>query len=103
MTPFGLKLRQLRKERGLTLAEMAKAANVSYTLVKPDGGAVNALDYTINYADGGPAPRVMPGVVDLDGDSLKFCFASAGNGERPTKCEPAQGTIMYVFKRADAK
>lgn len=29
MTPFGLKLRQLRKERGLTLAEMAKAVNVS--------------------------------------------------------------------------
>jgi transcriptional regulator with XRE-family HTH domain len=29
MTPFGLRLRQLRKERGLTLAEMAKAVNVS--------------------------------------------------------------------------
>lgn len=29
MTPFGLKLRELRRERGLTLAEMAKAANVS--------------------------------------------------------------------------
>ncbi len=29
MTPFGLKLRQLRKERGLTLAAMAKAVNVS--------------------------------------------------------------------------
>jgi transcriptional regulator with XRE-family HTH domain len=29
MTPFGLKLRQLRKERGLTLADMAKAVNVS--------------------------------------------------------------------------
>jgi transcriptional regulator with XRE-family HTH domain len=29
MTPFGLRLRQLRKERGLTLADMAKAVNVS--------------------------------------------------------------------------
>ena len=29
MTPFGLKLRQLRNQRGLTLAEMASAANVS--------------------------------------------------------------------------
>ena len=29
MTPFGLKLRQLRKDRGLTLAEMAKAVSVS--------------------------------------------------------------------------
>ena len=29
MTPFGLKLRQLRKERGLTLTDMAKAVNVS--------------------------------------------------------------------------
>lgn len=29
MTPFGTKLRQLRKERGLTLAEMAKAVHVS--------------------------------------------------------------------------
>jgi transcriptional regulator with XRE-family HTH domain len=29
MTPFGLKLRQIRKDRGLTLSEMAKAVNVS--------------------------------------------------------------------------
>ncbi len=29
MTPFGLRLRELRKERGLKLADMAKALNVS--------------------------------------------------------------------------
>lgn len=29
MTPFGLKLRQIRKDRGLTLREMAMAVNVS--------------------------------------------------------------------------
>ena len=29
MTPFGLKLRQIRKARGLTLSDMAKAVNVS--------------------------------------------------------------------------
>jgi transcriptional regulator with XRE-family HTH domain len=29
MTPFGLRLRQIRKDRGLTLSDMAKAVNVS--------------------------------------------------------------------------
>ncbi len=82
---------------------IARPAGVSYTLVKPDGGAANALDYTINYTNGLNPSRAMPGVFELDGDSLKFCYTSAANGERPAKCEPAQGNIMYVFKRVDAK
>ena len=81
---------------------IGKPANISYTLVKPDGGAPNALDYTINYANGLNPCRSMPGVFEVDGDSLKFCYASLVNGERPAKCEPAQGTVLYVFKRVDA-
>ena len=75
-------------------------ANVSYSLVKPDGGPVNALDYTINFANGVTPTRTMPGVFEFDGESLKFCWANVVNGgERPAKCEPAEGTILYVFKR----
>ncbi len=82
---------------------IGKAANVSYTLVKPEGGAASALDYTINYANGVNPSRSMPGVFEADGDTLKFCYASAVNGERPDECKAAQGTVMYVFKRVDAK
>lgn len=80
---------------------IARPAGISYSLVKPEGGAANALDYTINYVNGVNPSRSMPGVFEADGDSLKFCWTNATNGERPTKCEPAQGTIMYVFKRVD--
>lgn len=91
-------------ERGNKLGgAIARPATVSYTLVKPDGGAANALDYTYNYANGINPSRAMPGVFEIDGDQLKFCWANAVNGERPTKCEPAQGSIMYVFKKVDAK
>ena len=38
MTPFGAKLRELRKSRGLTLMEMAKAAGVS-------GAYLSALEH----------------------------------------------------------
>ena len=80
---------------------LARPANVSYTLVKPEGAASNALDYTINYANGVTPSRAMPGVIEADGDTLKFCYASAANGERPTECKAAQGTVLYVFKRVD--
>jgi uncharacterized protein (TIGR03067 family) len=82
---------------------VAKPANVSYTLVKPDGGSANALDYTYNYTANNIPPRTMPGVFEVDGDTLKFCYATAVGGERPAACEPAQGTLLYVFKKADAK
>lgn len=82
---------------------LAKPANVNYTLVKPDGGAANALDYTYNYTNGATPPRTMPGVFEVDGDTLKYCYSNTVGGERPAGCEPAQGTLMYVFKKAEAK
>jgi uncharacterized protein (TIGR03067 family) len=80
-----------------------RPATVTYTLVKPDGGAANALDYTYNYTNGAIPSRAMPGVFELDGDSLKFCWTTNVNGERPAECAPAQGNFLYVFKRADSK
>jgi len=82
---------------------LARATTVTYTLVKPDGGASNALDYTYNYTNGLNPSRTMPGVFEVDGDTLKFCWTSTTNGERPAECKPAQGTTMYVFKKVDAK
>lgn len=80
-----------------------RVATVTYTLVKPDGGATNALDYTFNYTNGVTPPRTMPGIFEADGDTLKFCWTNAANGERPKECAPAQGNLMYVFKRVDEK
>ena len=80
-----------------------RPANVSYTLVKPEGGPANALDYTYNYANGVTPSRTMPGVFELDGDTLKFCWTTTAGGERPAECSPTQGTLMYVFKKVEAK
>jgi uncharacterized protein (TIGR03067 family) len=82
---------------------LAKNPSVTYSLVKPDGGAVNALDYTITYANAATPPRVLPGVFELDDDSLKFCYVSQLNGTRPTECKAEQGNVLYVFKRVEAK
>lgn len=83
-------------------AVLAKPATVSYSLVKPDGGPANALDWTYTYTNG-PQPRTMPGVVEVDGDTLKFCWTNTGTGDRPTECKPTQTNLMYVFKRVDGK
>lgn len=82
---------------------IGRPVGITYSLVKPEGGAANSLDYTINYANGVNPSRAMPGVFEQDGDTLKFCWTNTANAERPAKCEPAQGTLLYVFKRVDAK
>ncbi|MCU0704311.1 MAG: TIGR03067 domain-containing protein [Fimbriiglobus sp.] len=84
-------------------AVIGKAANVSYFLVKPEGGPANALDYTYVYTNNAIPSRAMPGVYELDADTLKFCWTNTPNGERPGECKPAQGNLMYVFKRVDSK
>jgi transcriptional regulator with XRE-family HTH domain len=53
MTPFGLKLRQIRKDRGLTLSEMAKAVNVS-------SAYLSALEHGKR---GRPSWRVMQSLI----------------------------------------
>lgn len=79
-----------------------KNPNVSYSLVKPDGGEANALDYTITYnTPNAPPARTLPGVVEVDGDTLKFCYTNAVNGTRPAECKPEQTNTLYVFKRVD--
>lgn len=81
---------------------LIKSANVSYSLVKPDGGEGNALDYTITYnTPNGPPARTLPGVVEVDGDTLKFCYTNTVNGTRPAECKPEQTNTLYVFKRVD--
>ena len=74
----------------------------SYSLVKPDkADSPAALDYVISYANAGRPNRTLPGVFELDGDTLKVCYAISPNGERPTGCKPAEGAVLYVFKRAN--
>jgi uncharacterized protein (TIGR03067 family) len=75
-------------------------ANVSRTITRPDGGADNAIDFNIAFADGSATIR-RPAVIDLDGDRLSLCMSDTHNGTRPAECKPARGTIMYVLKRSE--
>jgi uncharacterized protein (TIGR03067 family) len=83
-----------------------KPAAITYTLVVPDDGDGNALDYVLTYNNGTTPTRTYPGVFEVDGDTLKFCYlpttAKAGTAARPTECKPDQSNILYVFKRVEA-
>ena len=78
------------------------AVNATRTITKPEGGEAGAFDYTIVYTDGAPT-SLRPAVIQVDGDRFTLCMSSSHNGPRPTECKPAQGTMMYVLKRVDAK
>jgi uncharacterized protein (TIGR03067 family) len=101
-----LSIERLNKQGGVALpAVPAKAVTATYTLVRPENAEGNALDYVITYNNGGPAPRNYPGVFELDGDTLKFCYVptagKAGAVARPTECKPDESNVMFVFKRVD--
>ncbi|HLJ96820.1 MAG TPA: TIGR03067 domain-containing protein [Gemmataceae bacterium] len=51
--------------------------------------------------DGNGKPLSMTGIYDLDGDTLKICFAKPGTKERPAqfKTRPRTGESLIVYKR----
>ena len=55
----------------------------------------------ITPSTGGEAGQVMPGIYELDGDTLKMCFARP-KGERPKEFASKEGTenAVIVLKRA---
>lgn len=77
-------------------------ANATRTISKAEGGAANAVVYTINFTDGNPS-SVRPAVLELNGDTFTICLADSHNGPRPPECKPTQGAMTYTLKRMDAK
>lgn len=77
-------------------------SNASRTITKPEGGAADAIDYTITSTDG-TAPSHRPAVFELEKDRFSICMTTTHNGGRPAECKPIRGTIMYVLKRAETK
>ena len=51
--------------------------------------------------DGNGKPLSMMGIYDLDGDTLKICFAKPGTKDRPGqfKTRPNTGESLIVYKR----
>jgi uncharacterized protein (TIGR03067 family) len=44
----------------------------------------------------------FPGLLEVSGDEMKFCYVSHGN-PRPTEMAPAKGVTYRVFKRVEEK
>jgi len=68
------------------------------SLIRPKDGGPTALDFVTHPAGGSP-DRTFPGVAEVDGDTLRFCFAATAGGERPAKMEPGVGNVLYVLER----
>lgn len=61
----------------------------------------NPDDPTVFDATSRSTGKVHRGRLALDGDSLKVCYNSDPNDERPAACERGPGMIYHSFKRID--
>jgi uncharacterized protein (TIGR03067 family) len=59
---------------------------------------------TIDYAmtEGVTKGKKQPGIYELNGDTLKSCFAKPG-ADRPTDFKPGEGRTVSIWKREKAE
>ena len=74
----------------------------AYTLAKADKDDPTAVDYSATYP-GGERVVKYPGRMEVDGDTLRFCFDVSGTGTRPAECKAGDTVTYYVFKRVKAE
>jgi uncharacterized protein (TIGR03067 family) len=55
----------------------------------------------VKIKEGNDAGKKQVGIYKLEGDKLTFCFAMAGETERPTKFEASQekGILLFRFEK----
>ena len=84
-------------ERQVANGRIAQPVNgPTYKLQRAEA-AGNEVDYTITYANNGRT-ITYPGRYEVDGDTLKFCYALRGT-DRPTECKEGPSNVLYLFKR----
>ena len=94
---------KLTIERPTAAAGMkGKMTPAMYELRRPKGGGANALDFVSNVGNAAGG-RTFPGMMELDGDTLRFCYAAVVTAERPAECKPDKWNVMYVFTRVESK
>jgi uncharacterized protein (TIGR03067 family) len=74
---------------------------LTYTLTKPDPARSADVDYTISYSDG-RTPVTYHGRLEVEGDTLRFCYEPRNNGERPAECKPTETNVYFEFRRVTA-
>lgn len=52
----------------------------------------------VKIKEGNDAGKKQVGIYKLEGDKLTFCFAMAGETERPTKFERSEGDGVLLFR-----
>jgi uncharacterized protein (TIGR03067 family) len=59
----------------------------------------------MNGKDGNGMPLSMVGIYDLNGDTLKICFAKPGSTDRPTKFQTKakSGESLILYERQKSK
>lgn len=83
-------------------ANVAQPVNPpNYTLVKPDPAKPAEVNYTITYGDGGRV-RSYAGRMEVDGDTMRFCYEPRADGGRPAGCKPTETNVYYEFRRVAA-
>jgi uncharacterized protein (TIGR03067 family) len=73
----------------------------TYSLVKPDPAKPAEVDYTITY-ENGARTRTYPGRLEVEGDTMRFCYEPQNSGTRPAECKPTETNVYYEFRRVAA-
>lgn len=73
----------------------------TYSLVKPDPAKPAEVNYTITY-DTGARTRTYPGRLEVEGDTMRFCYEPRNDGDRPAECKPTETNVYYEFRRVAA-
>ncbi|MFX8653114.1 hypothetical protein ABTM19_20525, partial [Acinetobacter baumannii] len=68
-----------------------------YTITRPDAAKPAEVNYTITYENGG-LTRSYPGRLEVDGDTLKFCYEPQNGGDRPAECKPTETNVYFEFR-----
>jgi uncharacterized protein (TIGR03067 family) len=94
------KVRWVFKGDKVTLLAVVEGASLKGSFKLSQGAKHKTIDLEFPAPDGGKGKQASPGIYELDGDTLKVCYAT-GKAKRPEAFESKAGSVhvLAVFKR----
>jgi uncharacterized protein (TIGR03067 family) len=98
--PEDSKVRWVFKGDKVTLLADVEEASLKGSFKLGQGPKHKTIDLEFPAPGGGKGKQASPGIYDLEGDTLKMCYAT-GKAKRPEAFESKAGSkhVLAVFKR----